>query len=86
MLKNLTCHRGRDYSNKVTFIGNSTEKIRMFVAQMRFKDSIQIFMDSLDNLARAMTDVQKEKVVEQLAEYLIQNDKLNQMKFLMFDG
>ena len=87
MLKNLTCLRGRDYSNKVTFIGNSTEKIRMmFVAQMRFKDSIQIFMDSLDNLARAMTDVQKEKVVEQLAEYLIQNDKLNKMNFLMFDG
>ena len=87
MLKNLICLRGRDYSNKVTFIGNSTEKIRMmFVAQMRFKDSIQIFMDSLDNLARAMTDVQKEKVVEQLAEYLIQNDKLNKMNFLMFDG
>ena len=58
----------------------------MFVAQMRFKDSIQIFMDSLDNLARAMTDVHKEKVVEQLAEYLIQNDKLNKMKFLTFDG
>ena len=43
-------------------------------------------MDSLDNLARAVTDVQKEKVVEQLAEYLIQNDKLNKMNFLMFDG
>ena len=87
MLKNLTCLRGRDYSNKVTFIGNSTEKIRMlFVAQMRFKDSIQIFMDSLDNLARAMSAIQKEKVVEQLAEYLIQNDKMNKMKLLMFEG
>ena len=87
MLKNLTCLRGRDYSDKVTFIGNSTEKIRMlFVAQMRFKDSIQIFMDSLDNLARAMSTIQKEKVVDQLAEYLIQNDKLNKMKFLMFEG
>ena len=87
MLKNLTCLRGKDYSDKVTFIGNSTEKIRMmFVAQMRFKDSIQIFMDSLDNLARSMTAIQKEKVVEQLSEYLIQNGKLNKMKFLMFDG
>ena len=86
MLKNLTCLRGRDYSDKVTFIGNSTEKIRMmFVAQMRFKDSIQIFMDSLDNLARAMTTIQKEKVVEQLSEYLIQNGKLNKMKFCMFE-
>ena len=86
MLKNLTCLRGRDYSDKVTFIGNSTEKIRMmFVAQMRFKDSIQIFMDSLDNLARSMTPIQKEKVVEQLAEYLIQNGKLNKMKFCMFE-
>ena len=87
MLKNLTCLRGRDYSDKVTFIGNSTEKIRMlFVAQMRFKDSIQIFMDSLDNLARAMSTIQKEKVVDQLAEYLIQNNKMNKMKFLMFEG
>ena len=87
MLKNLTCLRGRDFSDKVTFIGNSTEKIRMmFVAQMRFKDSIQIFMDSLDNLARAMSTIQKEKVVEQLSEYLIQNGKLNKMKFLMFEG
>ena len=87
MLKNLTCLRGRDYSDKVTFIGNSTEKIRMlFVAQMRFKDSIQIFMDSLDNLARSMSTVQKEKVVEQLSEYLIQNNKMNKMKFLMFEG
>ena len=87
MLKNLTCLRGRDYSDKVTFIGNSTEKIRMlFVAQMRFKDSIQIFMDSLDNLARSMSTVQKEKVVDQLAEYLIQNNKMNKMKFLMFEG
>ena len=87
MLKNLTCLRGRDFSDKVTFIGNSTEKIRMmFVAQMRFKDSIQIFMDSLDNLGRAMSTIQKEKVVEQLSEYLIQNGKLNKMKFLMFEG
>ena len=87
MLKNLTSLRGRDYSDKVTFIGNSTEKIRMlFVAQMRFKDSIQIFMDSLDNLARAMSAIQKDKVVEQLSEYLMQNNKLNKMKFIMFEG
>ena len=43
-------------------------------------------MDSLDNLARAMSTIQKEKVVEQLAEYLIQNGKMNKMKFLMFEG
>ena len=57
----------------------------MFVGQMRFKDSIQIFLDSLYNLAREVMNVQKEKLVEQLSEYLIQNNKLDKMKFLLFE-
>ena len=70
MLKNLTCLCGKEYYDKVSLIGSSTEKIKMLVvAQMKFKDSIQIFMDFLDNLARSVTSVQKEKVVEQLTEY-----------------
>ena len=39
MLNNLTCLRGKDYLDKVSFIGSSIEKIRMlFVAQMKFKE------------------------------------------------
>ena len=66
---------------------NSTENIRMmFVAKMRFKDSIQFFMDSLDNLAGAMTPVRKDKVVEQLSEYLFKNNELGNIKLTMFES
>ena len=42
-------------------------------------------MDSLDNLTSAMTTVQKEKVVDQLSEYLIRNGKVDQMHLLVYE-
>jgi len=84
MLKNLTSLRGRDYSQSIKPIGNTLDKIRMIfnVGHMTFKDSYQMFADSLDNLAKSMNDDMKNQVINDFVEYLISSDIWKNMKIM----
>ena len=84
MLKNLTSLRGKDYSESIKPIGNTLDKIRMIfnVGHMTFKDSYQMFADSLDNLAVSMNDDMKNQVINDFVEYLIANEIWKNMKII----
>ena len=82
MMKNLTCLRGKDYSDRIKPVRKTLNKIQMIfgVGHITFKDLYQMFADSLDNLARSMTTQMKDKVIEDFVNYLITSNIWKNMK------
>ena len=80
MPKNLTNYKGSDISSTFNLVGSSVENNRLiYVGPFVFKDSYQLFVNSVDGLLGSMKEKERKKFVKEVSKYFLKNGILDRV-------